>query len=341
MKKILIALSCVAFSFTLKAQNSGFEAILFAAEDASKLTEAYVNPAMKGLITGMNSGWYHTAKVHKTLGFDISIGANISYIPAKDEVFNINSLGLTNTTSTVSEAATVAGDNNLQAPMMMSSTIQGQQVSANFNMPGGIKDDLPINAIPAPAVQVNVGLPYKFEVMLRGVPKVGADDVEGSMFGIGLKKEITSWFGPLDKLPLHVSLLGAYTNMTVDYDIANNLSSADLTSTDGKAEFKLNSYTVQAIASLNFPVINVYGGVGYAGGSADIGVLGNYNVRYNVNGGGTITETLTNPINNTFSEGGFRGTLGARLSLGFFKVFADYTLQNYNTLNAGIAFSFR
>ena len=59
-------LLCIA-TITTKAQE--LESILLAAqEDANKLTEAYMNPGMKGLIYGMNSGWYHTAKVHKKLG---------------------------------------------------------------------------------------------------------------------------------------------------------------------------------------------------------------------------------------------------------------------------------
>ncbi len=33
--------------------------------------------------------------------------------------------------------------------------------------------------------------------------------------------------------------------------------------------------------------------------------------------------------------------LEQELSLGFFKIFADYTLQEYNTLSAGIALSIR
>ena len=60
-----------ALAFSTKAQD-GFEGYLLAdSNDRSKLIEAYVNPAMKGLIYSMNSGWYHTAKVHKPFGFVI------------------------------------------------------------------------------------------------------------------------------------------------------------------------------------------------------------------------------------------------------------------------------
>ncbi len=279
MKKLcLLAVICLLSITQVKAQD-GFESLLLAdLNDANKLTEAYINPAMKGLLYGMNSGWYHTAKVHKVLGFDITIGLNASMVPQKDEIFRFSDLNLSSVTSTSATAATVAGPNNLQPLAVVNATFEGTPVTTSFNMPGGIKDDLPLNAIPTPAVQFNLGLPFKLEAMLRLVPKVGEDDVKGNLLGLGLKKEITSWFGPLEKTPLHVSLLAAYTTMNVDYDIQNESA---FTGSNQAAEFRLNSYTVQAIASLNFPIINFYGGVGYSGGSSTLKMLGTYNLDYN------------------------------------------------------------
>jgi hypothetical protein len=335
MKKfVLIFISVFALSFNAKAQD-GMEAILLAdPADANKLLDAYINPAMTGLIYGMNSGWYHTAKVHKTLGFDITIGLNASIVPSENEIFRFADLGLTSVTSTSATSPTIGGPKN--APIAnVSTTFNGTPVTASFTMPEGVKDDLPLNAVPTPAVQFNLGLPAKFEAMLRLVPKVGSDDVKGNLLGLGLKKEITSWFGPMKKTPLHVSLLAAFTSMNVDYDLQNDSS---IPGSNQAAEFKLNSYTFQAIASLNFPVINFYGGFGYSGGSSSLKMLGTYDLSYN---GGTFTRTITDPIDQDFDASGFRTTVGARLSLGFFKIFADYTLQEYNTISAGIAIGIR
>ena len=339
-KSLLIFMTVFTVAFTAKAQD-GLEAILLAGTaDASKLTEAYINPAMKGLIFGMNNGWYHSAKVHKKLGFDITIGLNMAKVPTSDEIFSFADLGLSSaTTSTSSTAATVAGSNSFTPTVNVATTLNGQNVTASFQMPGGIKDDLPLNAIPTPAVQFNVGLPYKLEAMLRLVPKVGSDDVKGQLFGLGLKKEITSWFGPLDKLPLHISLLAAYTSMNVDYDIQKK---STISGSGQNAEFKLNSYTLEALASLNFPFISVYGGFGFSSGTSTLKMNGTYNLEYQpVASGETVTNTVTNPLDLNFDASGFKTTLGARVSLGFFKIFGSYTLQEYNTLNAGIVFSIR
>ncbi len=332
MKKITLSLLTIfALAFNAKAQE--LETILLAGDDTEKLMNAYVNPVMKGLVYSMNNGWYHTAKVHKKLGFDITIGANASFVPSKDKIFNLASLGLSNATSTSTTSPTLAAKENVTpATIFFNGTVQGQNVTTSFEMPGG--EDL--NITPAPAIQVGVGLPFKMEAILRYVPKVGNDDVKGGLFGLGLKKEITNWFGPMDKTPLHISLLAAYTNMNVDYEIG--AITGDVSSNNAAAEFKLNSYTVQAIASLNLPIINFYGGVGYNGGNSKLNMLGEYTYTYTA--GGTLNP-VTDPLSLKSDAGSFNATVGARLSLGFFKIFGSYTMQDYSNVNAGIAFSFR
>ena len=334
MKQITLSLLTIfTLAFNTKAQD--LETILLAGkEDGEKLMTAYTQPVLKGLVYSMNNGWYHTAKVHKKFGFDITIAANASFVPSKEKMFNITELGLNSIkpTNGVTTSPTIAAEENITSPTLtFTGQVDGQNVSTDIEMPQGES----INIIPAPAVQVGIGLPYKLEAMLRFVPKVGSDNVKGSLFGIGLKKEITDWFGPMDKTPLHISLLAAYTNMNVDYAIGT--VTGDVTTNNGAAEFKLNSYTVQAIASLNLPVINFYGGIGYNGGNSTLNMLGDYTLSYDT--GGSIN--LSNPLSLKSTTGSVNATIGARLSLGFFKLFGSYTLQDYGNVNAGIAFSFR
>ena len=69
MKKITLLFSLLIAMQALHSQE--LESLLLASDDASKLTEGYINPAMKGLMYSMNGGWATTGKVHKTLGFDL------------------------------------------------------------------------------------------------------------------------------------------------------------------------------------------------------------------------------------------------------------------------------
>ena len=70
---------------------------------------------------------------------------------------------------------------------------------------------------------------------------------------------------------------------------------------------------------------------------------GTYNLEYSTGPplNTTVTESVSNPVNLAFDASGFKTTLGARFSLGFFKIYGSYTIQEFNTFNAGIALSFR
>lgn len=343
---LLVLLSLV--TTITKAQE--LESILLAADDASKLTENYIRPAMNGLMYSMNGGWYTTAKTHKKLGFDLTINANLSFVPSKDELFQFipsdyQFASLPNGESTL---PTVMSSNNVETTVDIRVPYEGNTFKVtSFEMPGGITEDLPINAVPAPMVQLGVGLPTKTDLKIRYVPSLNFDDsVEADLIGVGLQHDLMQYFGPLDKLPLSVSILAAFTNMNVTYNIEDEDASDNIIITNGAAEFKMNTWTVQALGSLDFKIITLYAGIGYNNGKSSINIKGNYRLTYDVednNGNqvGTVDESITDPINLDFDANGVRSTLGARLNLGFFKIFGDYTIQEYNTLTAGIAFSFR
>ncbi|MGS2764233.1 DUF6588 family protein [Sinomicrobium sp. M5D2P9] len=340
MKKritILVVLLVMILTSRLRAQD-GFESIIAAGEkDAATLMGAYIAPAMEGLVYASNGGWANTAKTHKPLGFDITIGLNAAMVPSGKEVFRISDLRFENEiSSTPGITPTVAGDTE---PAQVSVRLRDTGESATFTMPEGIGNDVPLNAMPAPAVQLGVGLVKNTDLVVRFVPKVGSDDVKGNLFGLGIKHDLMQYFGPLDKLPLNVSILAAFSNMSVDYNIEEGDTYAGM---DQKAEFKLGTYTIQGLASLDFPFLSLYGSLGYSGGTSKLNVLGSYDVDYEVAGGVyTHTQTFTDPIALKYSVGSMRAGLGARINLAFFKIFAEYTLQEYNMLTGGISFSFR
>ena len=125
-----------------------------------------------------------------------------------------------------------------------------------------------------------------------------------------------------------MSVLAAFTNMDVSYNIEDDDSGDDITITNGEAQFKMNTWTIQALASLDFKIITLYGGLGYNNGKSSTKLKGTYTVEYDVeDGGGTVigseSDTVTDPINLDFHANGVRATLGARLNIGFFKIFAE------------------
>jgi len=338
--------------FTTLTQAQELESILIAAAgDANDLTERYINPALKGLVYSLNNGWANTAKTHDKFGFDIIIGANLSFVPANQRNFLFNPSdykylalpngGTTNLPTVMSE------DSNQNVLDVRVPVGDGTFKVASFEMPGGITKDLPASAVPSPMIQIGFGLPTRTDIKLRFIPNSDyGDSVKAGMFGIGFQHDLTQYLGPLDNLPLSVSGLVAYSNMNVSYFIEDDSDLDDVTVTNGEGEFKLNTFTIEALGSLDFKIITLYAAVGYGTGGASIKLKGDYKLTYDLedNAGnqiGTVSETVSNPINIKANNGSLKGTLGARLNLSIFKIFANYTLQEYNTFSGGIAFSVR
>ena len=172
MKRILLILSICLVAQTTRAQE--LETILLAADDASLLTENYLNPAMKGLMFSMNGGWYTTAKTHKKFGFDITINANASFVPSKEQMFDFvpsdySFLSLPNGETSL---PTLMSEDDRETTIDISiPNGDGTYKVASFDMPGGITEDLPVNAVPTPMVQLGFGLPLKTDLHERVIAR--------------------------------------------------------------------------------------------------------------------------------------------------------------------------
>ena len=78
-------------------------------------------------------------------------------------------------------------------------------------------------------------------------------------------------------------------------------------------------------------------GFGYSKGTANMDMLGNYTVGFVDN----TNISLNDPISIEQTYTGTHGVVGIRFSFFVLKTFVQYTIQEYNTLNFGVSFSFR
>ena len=253
MRKLPLIILGLLFSISVKSQE--FEYLLLASDDASLLMKNYMSPVMEGMQSSMNNGWYHTAKTHKKLGFDITILANAAMVPTSSQSFQFNAadyqyLSIESGSSTINTV--MGGENDTEIGIRIPEANNFK--IASFRMPDGIKDDVPLNTVPSPMVQASVGLFFDTDVTVRYMPEIKTDEVEGNLIGLGLKHNLMQYFGPLDKLPLNVSLFGGFTKMDAKYLIGEI---DGLAGANQEVVFELNTYTVQAIASLDFPVITL------------------------------------------------------------------------------------
>ena len=342
MKNLIFSILTLSLIFTsANAQLfDGIENILLTStEDARILARGYTAPIAKTLTYALNSGWATSAKTHKKLGFGLTIGGAAPFVPVVDQVFTPT--GLTSLSVPSGSLPTVFGEGGDQElNFSFSESVLGNEIEyeGKLSFPGGLKDELPLGTVPAPIVQASVGVVFDTDLLIRLVPTM---EIQGSTFsltGFGLKHNIMQYFGPLDKLPLNVSLLAAMSKANFEYDLSDSDFGGN--SSNRKMTFEADTFTIQALASVDLPIISAFAGLGYNSGNSQFDVSGDYSIPYTV-GGDNISRVLEDPISIASDASGVMGILGARLNLLFLKIFANYTIQEYNTLTAGISFNFR
>lgn len=341
MKNLIFSILTLSLSVTsVNAQLfDGIENILLTStEDARILAEGYTAPIGKTLTYALNSGWATSAKTHKKLGFGLTIGGAAPFVPDLDQVFTPT--GLTSLSVPSGSLSTVFGEGGDQElNFSFSESVLGNEIEyeGKLSFPGGLKDELPLGTVPAPIVQASVGVVFETDLLVRFIPTMEMQGSTFSLTGFGLKHNIMQYFGPLDKLPLNVSVLAAISKASFEYDLSDSTFGGN--STNRKMTFEADTFTIQALASIDLPIISAFAGLGYNAGDSQFNVSGDYSIDYGITGIGP--RILKDPISIASDASGVMGIVGARLNLLFLKIFANYTIQEYNTLTAGISFNFR
>ncbi|WP_010136920.1 DUF6588 family protein [Ochrovirga pacifica] len=348
MKKILLIFAFVASINSAKAQD--IEEFLVLGKDAGTMLQSYLDPAFKGSMYNLNSGWYRTAKPHKLLGFDITLNATLSAVPNGQKNFtfkngdyeNLYIQGTQKSNTEASVSLPTAFGKSTNQVLIYEEEVSYLGVSETrkfeFDALNGLTDDIGFDQVPLAMVQAGIGLPFKTDLTVRFVPEVGSDDFKTDLFGIGIKHNILQYFPIANRIPLvDISLFGGYTKLNSQYLPGGEGQSIDM---------EVQTYTGQLLGSIDLKLVNFFVGLGYSKGTSSLVVSGDYSFDYDVTIGGITTtqtrtidpDTLPNLENDINS---FMTTAGMSINLAFFKIYGSYTLQEYNSINAGIAFSFR
>jgi len=317
-------------------------------EDAQKLMKAYITPWANALGTSLSGGWYNTAKVHKTLGFDLMVTLNMGFVPPSDKTFNLDDLDL-NLLYDENIAQTAAGKNESGPELRYE--YEGYTL-ASFESPKGTGLDF----VPSPMVQIGVGIVKGTALDFRFLPEVKVGNTGNTkLWGLGLKHDIMQWIPVLKKLPvLNIALQGGYTMFTLRNDISFLPEDINVATTlpdeyfDGqRMKLEVQSLTANLLISANLPVVCFYGAVGMASTKTTLGLEGFYPIPTLVNTIPTVNETSAAEVpsieiqNNEGSPTKPRFNIGLRLKLGVITIHGDYTYANYSNVTAGLGISFR
>ncbi len=331
----LILLSFAWLPHTSHAQDDINEILKGSLKDANYLLEGYITPVMNGIGNGLNQGWYNTAKVHKTLGFDLTLSATLVYVPSDDQFYLVDNNRLEQVKLVSFDGQTVSPTGSANVPTIFGpDKAPTYQVGSSppFEGPPGLdlKNTIKIaNALPVPMYQLGLGLPKGFELKVRFAPTVTLSDFKFNLFGIGVMHDVKQYIPGIKSLPFDLSAFVGYTKMKAEQGIDASAGQ------NQRAEIEFNSTTIQGLISKKISVLTIYGSVGYNIASSKLAMKGTYDLDDD-----GVPEA-TDPVNLDFSTSGVRATGGLRLKLAVFTFHGDYTLSKYNTLNAGFGINVR
>jgi hypothetical protein len=340
------------WSLSSQAQGGSFSALIQSGPaDATKLANAYGEPLFKAVGTGLNSGWYNSAKPDKLLHFDLRISVSTTFIPASDQTFDVTKIGLSNNIRPDDPSQTIAqtfgGSKNTYGPLLDVYDDNGQKVGS-FDMPSG-----KLNFIPAPQVQLTIGLIQNTDLTIRGIPSINLGSAGSiSSIGFGIRHDIIQDFvgkGVSKIIPFDLALAFGYShlNMSIPLNVQpdngaqpeNSAQSTDFSNQHISAT--LNNVMAQLIFSKKIAFFTPFVAVGYNNTHTTFNTVGNYPITTGEDDGTETYTTYPNPISiSETTTNGWRADLGFQLTPGFFRLYVSGSLAAYKSVNAGIGFGF-
>ncbi|MDY8138579.1 DUF6588 family protein [Aquimarina sp. 2201CG5-10] len=331
MKKLTLLFVLLTGHVTISQVNID-QILEIGIDNAQRFSQDYFQPAGEGVVNGMSSGWYNSAAAKKLFHFEIGIVGNASFVREEKQSFRLNENDYTDITfrngPSVQSVANAFGENESDVVLVFAEGTAGE---VEITLPDGL-GGTGVNFMPTGYLQFGVGLSKGTELKGRFLPKIEAgDNTEIQLYGVGVQHELTSWIFGWKRWPVKISGIIGYTNIKGSYDFTED------SAIDGegqKVELKANSWLVSGIVSTKLPVLNFYAGLGFYTGSSTTDLLGTYRIE----NGPLVSQTVTDPLSVEHDESGVKATIGAKLSLTFFRVNLDYTLQNYNNVSLGLNF---
>ena len=314
MKKLLFTLLTCLIGTSSYSQESILSNDITQGE---KLIKAYFTPMAESFGSGLNSGWYNTAKPHSLGGFDLTFTLNTVIIPNSAENFKIGDTFENVFKSDENEASTIFGSSDATK---MTYTNNNSGLDIDFIMPGGLKTP----AIPLPMIQAGIGLIKNTAIDIRYMPMLNVgDNINVNLFGVGIKHDLLQWIpGIGDIIPMSLSLQAGHTSLNTELKILEQ-----------EVSLKTNATTINLVASKKLLMVTGYVGLGYNSATTTFAADADFDLD-----GLKFDEK----VEVTFeSNNNLRTNIGLRLNMTIVTIQADYTFSEYPTATLGLGVSLR
>lgn len=319
-------------------------------EDAQKLLEPYISPAVNAFGAALSGGWYNTAEPHKLGGFDITFTTSFAIVPEDKHTFLIDNDELT--------YLKVDPQENPETQTISGKNIPGPQIVYNFEeyqapafrMPEGLNTKW----VPGPMIQAGIGLIKGTDVMFRYLPDIKIKGNEIGLWGIGGRHDIKQWIPGVKRVPVFkMSIMYGYTKLHsfVGMDVNKNTIGAGSlegpdTWEDQYMRFWVRSHTANLLVAADLRVVTFYGGIGFVSTQTDLKMEGAFPMVTLNTESEPVVVAVNDPLDITIKnqDGSItkpRVNAGIRLKLAILTIHCDYSWANYSVVTAGVGFSFR
>jgi hypothetical protein len=322
--------------------------------DAELMLTEYLRPLANSLGANLNGGWYNSAKVHGTLGFDVTFTVSAAIAPDDALLYDLSTLVLDAVMPSDPIAPTFSGGKGLGPPIRYD--VLGTEV-LSYDHPGGVN----LKWLPSPMINAGVGLPKGFEIIGRWMPTVKIKDIgSAGLWGIGVKHDIGQWIPFVKRVPvLDFTLHYGYTNLNLNTDLTTltpELMGAEDRTTNADWEgqnFDLvtQGHTANFLVGATLPVVAFYGGIGISTTKSNLKMNGYYPIptidpNDPLNLIVTDESATQDPIdieikNSDGSVTAPRFNAGMRFKFTVITLHFDYTYANYSVLTVGFGVSLR
>ena len=341
LRLLPVLVFAVGVSPDSNAQANQFIRYLQAGSDAAILSHAYLNPAIEGISYGVNGGWYHTARVHQRLGFDISLSATGVMLPSSAQSFRPDELGLENTLllNPSGVSPTIIGSDVETTYLSSFETPEGTQLIEYAGAEGlEFSDRWLVQGVAVPMFQAGLGIGKNTDLKLRFMPTLNLGSVtRAGLVGLGFMHDIKQHIPAWKIKTFDLSLLAGYTRVSGEIDATSvGFTRPDSDLRKQEMPFKVHSFLFQALISKKVATVTFYGGIGYNATRSTADVLGSYVIF------GTTEDTqvvVTDPFSLSFKNNSMRVNGGVRLDIGGFYLHGEYSRQEYSAVTLGLGYS--
>jgi len=354
-RNLLILLSLFG-SLSIKAQINTIDFIYGGIEDTEKMLQEYLRPYANILGANLNAGWYNSARPHKLGGLDIMVSGSVAFAPPEALQYDLASLALNGTVEGSSTLAPTAAGQMAERPSLVyTQDVEIGGVSQTIELARYMHPDgAGLDFLPMPMGQLTVGLPLGTDISVRYVPTLAFRDYgEIGLWGIGGKHSVSQYIPVIKKLKfLDISLQGGYTQVASSAKIQVEPLPVEVTPAeeyfwdDQFIGMEISGWTANLIVSETIPFISFYQGIGYAGSSCEVELIGHYPVNTIITEGDDLGKTsyiaLEDPVSMSFvNYRNLRYNAGVRITLGIFMLYYDITHTLYTTHTGGFGITFR